>query len=168
MTLISDEQIEREFVFRTARERDLRYLLAIKPPPDWVAGGALCLQVGPYLWESEALADRRQAKAVCATCPMQQACLDYSLDPQNAVTWGVWGGVDQYERQKGITEPVPPSEEDESPQSVVPGVSWNKQRGKWRVKITQDEVSHHGGSFDDQDEAEQAAEELRERLERGE
>src|SRR3954468_9199557 len=42
-------------------------------------------------------ADRRKAQALCATCPVQAACLAYALDTgQDA---GVWGGKTEAERR---------------------------------------------------------------------
>lgn len=33
----------------------------------------------------------RWAKAVCAECPVREACLRYALDTRQA--WGIWGGT---------------------------------------------------------------------------
>jgi WhiB family redox-sensing transcriptional regulator len=38
------------------------------------------------------------AKAVCATCPVQAACLQFSLETNQEA--GVWGGKDEDERRK--------------------------------------------------------------------
>lgn len=46
-------------------------------------------------------ADRRRlkaAKAVCASCVMQQVCLAYALD--NGIPHGIWGGLTTRERNK--------------------------------------------------------------------
>ena len=37
------------------------------------------------------------AKAVCAACPVQSACLLYALDTRQ--DFGIWGGTTQEERQ---------------------------------------------------------------------
>lgn len=37
------------------------------------------------------------AKAVCKMCPVRQECLFYALERDER--WGVWGGLDQYERR---------------------------------------------------------------------
>jgi WhiB family redox-sensing transcriptional regulator len=40
----------------------------------------------------------RRAKAICATCPVRQPCLDYALrirDPH-----GIWGGLSESERKR--------------------------------------------------------------------
>ncbi|MFF0144916.1 MULTISPECIES: WhiB family transcriptional regulator [Amycolatopsis] len=39
-----------------------------------------------------------QAKAVCARCPVRQACLSYALD--NGLSNGVFGGTTELERRK--------------------------------------------------------------------
>lgn len=38
----------------------------------------------------------RQARLVCATCPVQGACRTYGLDA--AEPYGVWGGLDRFDR----------------------------------------------------------------------
>jgi WhiB family redox-sensing transcriptional regulator len=40
----------------------------------------------------------KQAKAICASCPVQEACLQYSLATNQAA--GVWGGLDATERRR--------------------------------------------------------------------
>lgn len=39
-----------------------------------------------------------QAKAICETCPVKDACLSYSLATNQAA--GVWGGLDANERRR--------------------------------------------------------------------
>ena len=38
-----------------------------------------------------------QAKAVCAACPVQRACLDWAMTSGQEA--GVWGGLDEEERR---------------------------------------------------------------------
>ena len=45
---------------------------------------------------SEADADR--AKAICATCPVAEACLEYAIDTRQPD--GVWGGMTPTERHR--------------------------------------------------------------------
>ena len=52
---------------------------------------ALCADLPPDLFFSEALADVRDAKAVCARCPVRQECLDWATETKQE--YGVWGGV---------------------------------------------------------------------------
>ncbi|MCB1245882.1 MAG: WhiB family transcriptional regulator [Acidimicrobiia bacterium] len=39
-----------------------------------------------------------QAKSICETCPVRDACLQYSLSTNQAA--GVWGGLDANERRR--------------------------------------------------------------------
>lgn len=39
----------------------------------------------------------RQAKAVCARCPVRAACLEHALT--NGEKWGIWGGLTAKERR---------------------------------------------------------------------
>ena len=49
-----------------------------------------CRQYDPDLWFSDSPADLDMAKALCAECPIQQACLAGALE--RAEYTGVWGG----------------------------------------------------------------------------
>ena len=49
-----------------------------------------CRQEDPELWFAETPDDVEFAKALCGTCPVQQACLDGAL--RRREPWGVWGG----------------------------------------------------------------------------
>lgn len=40
--------------------------------------------------------DARQARAVCAICPVRELCLGYALNNPELV--GIWGGTDEHER----------------------------------------------------------------------
>lgn len=48
--------------------------------------------------------------------------------------------------------------------SGVRGVTWSAAAKKWRVRVTHRRVEHHGGVFDDLEEAEAVAIQLRTRL----
>jgi WhiB family transcriptional regulator, redox-sensing transcriptional regulator len=41
--------------------------------------------------------DEKQAKTVCATCPVQADCLAFALENDEA--FGVWGGLNERERR---------------------------------------------------------------------
>jgi WhiB family redox-sensing transcriptional regulator len=43
------------------------------------------------------LARERRAKAICRTCPVSAACLDYALAAREP--HGVWGGLNEVERR---------------------------------------------------------------------
>ncbi|MFW0792403.1 WhiB family transcriptional regulator [Gordonia sp. CPCC 205515] len=49
-----------------------------------------CQVADADLWFAEDPRDLEQAKAMCADCPLQQACLQAALE--RAEPWGVWGG----------------------------------------------------------------------------
>jgi WhiB family transcriptional regulator, redox-sensing transcriptional regulator len=42
--------------------------------------------------------DAEQAKAVCAGCPVRQACLEYALAHRERE--GIWGGATERERRR--------------------------------------------------------------------
>lgn len=44
----------------------------------------------PELWFPHPADDRSAPVAICQTCPIRQACLDYAIDNKMD---GVWGGV---------------------------------------------------------------------------
>ncbi|MFE3516111.1 WhiB family transcriptional regulator [Streptomyces sp. NPDC059166] len=63
---------------------------------------AACRDADPDLFfpigsSGPALVQAEEAKAVCATCPVQEQCLEWALE--NAQDSGVWGGTDENERR---------------------------------------------------------------------
>lgn len=67
------------------------------PRPQWF-DDARCSGVGPALFYAERgdEAVARQARAVCAQCPVARQCLDHALT--NAEVHGIWGGTNGHER----------------------------------------------------------------------
>ncbi len=66
---------------------------------------ALCAGYNPEWWFpiSEVAAQKDEAstaKAICAPCPLREACLQYAVDTNSAI--GTWGGVDEWERARMI------------------------------------------------------------------
>lgn len=60
---------------------------------------ALCAQVGfGDLWFPEKGGPTRQAKQVCAECPIRARCLEVAL--ANGERYGIWGGVSERDRRK--------------------------------------------------------------------
>lgn len=51
--------------------------------------------VGPNILMKQQV---KQAKAICAICPVKQECLDYAL--RNEEVYGIWGGKTTRERAK--------------------------------------------------------------------
>lgn len=64
----------------------------------WMSEGA-CLSVGsePFTPTYQG-ASPKAAKAVCAVCPVLDACRDYALN--DASLYGIWGGTTYKERVK--------------------------------------------------------------------
>ncbi len=67
---------------------------------DWRSRAA-CLGVDPELFfpignTGSAMAQADRAKAVCATCQVQEVCLHWAID--NNQDTGVWGGTSEDER----------------------------------------------------------------------
>jgi WhiB family redox-sensing transcriptional regulator len=70
----------------------------LEPAPlveDW-RHRALCREVGPALFFTEAGESTAEAKRVCAACPVRAECLDFALEQDDR--WGIWGGLDRRER----------------------------------------------------------------------
>lgn len=62
------------------------------PPSPLVvpAPGAPCLVEDPEIWFADTPQGVEFAKALCATCPVRQSCLEGALERREP--WGVWGG----------------------------------------------------------------------------
>jgi WhiB family redox-sensing transcriptional regulator len=50
----------------------------------------------------ERLIRERQAKAICATCPVRVECLEYALRTREP--YGIWGGLNEAERRYVLRE----------------------------------------------------------------
>lgn len=50
--------------------------------------------IGDTSFESKEMA--RQAKEICARCPLREECLEYALDTKQH--YGIWGGMTEQER----------------------------------------------------------------------
>jgi WhiB family redox-sensing transcriptional regulator len=72
-------------------------VLNIVAPPEWMAEG-LCAQVDPELFYPDKGGSTREAKQVCAGCPVLAECLAYAL--VNGERFGVWGGTSERERRR--------------------------------------------------------------------
>jgi WhiB family redox-sensing transcriptional regulator len=64
---------------------------------------ARCLTSDPELFfpvgtTGPAEAQTREAKAVCALCPVREECLEWALETHQDV--GVWGGLSEEERRR--------------------------------------------------------------------
>jgi WhiB family redox-sensing transcriptional regulator len=70
-----------------------------EPDVNW-RGEAACTGVDSELFfpVSEDESASEAAKAICAQCPVREACLQYALATNQ--TAGVWGGLDSGERRR--------------------------------------------------------------------
>ena len=59
---------------------------------------AACRGVDPNIFYPVSDDDAEEAKAVCSSCPVRQACLEYSLAARERE--GVWGGLTERERRR--------------------------------------------------------------------
>ncbi|MDB5168599.1 MAG: hypothetical protein JWO55_857 [Candidatus Saccharibacteria bacterium] len=59
---------------------------------------ALCARVDYELFFPEKGGSARDAKKVCARCPVREQCLDAALS--NGESYGIWGGYTERERRK--------------------------------------------------------------------
>lgn len=66
-------------------------------PEDSWQHEALCAQTDPDAFFPERGFSAREAKTICATCPVRQECLEYALE--NDERFGVWGGLSEGERR---------------------------------------------------------------------
>ena len=71
--------------------------LNITGPLEWMTGG-VCAQVDPDLWFPEKGGSTREAKALCARCPVRPECLGYALAHDER--FGVWGGASERDRRR--------------------------------------------------------------------
>lgn len=67
--------------------------------PEWMSRGLCTRAPDPDLWFPEVGQSTQPAIAVCARCPVADACLGYALSlPANPA--GVWGGTSEEQRRK--------------------------------------------------------------------
>jgi len=83
-------------------------LLGLAGSPAWWFAG-LCAQTDPELFFPEKGGSVREAKAVCAGCPVRAQCLAHAL--AHGERYGVWGGLSEPERRrlKQADAPTSPS-----------------------------------------------------------
>lgn len=59
---------------------------------------AKCLDADPEAFFPEKGGSTREAKRICATCPVRSECLDHALE--NDERFGIWGGLSERERRR--------------------------------------------------------------------
>jgi WhiB family redox-sensing transcriptional regulator len=67
----------------------------------WRLKGA-CRGLDPAIFYPPSDEEAGQAKTICATCPVREACLEYALT--NREHDGVWGGATEKERRRMIRQ----------------------------------------------------------------
>ena len=65
-------------------------------PAPWMVDAA-CADADPSLFFVAHGKPASEAKAICAGCPVREACLDYAL--QTKERHGIWGGLSERQRQ---------------------------------------------------------------------
>ena len=63
---------------------------------------AACRGVDPDIFFPVSDEDAVQAKAICAECPVREACLEWALATRERD--GVWGGATERERRRMIRQ----------------------------------------------------------------
>lgn len=66
-------------------------------PESWEES-ALCTQVDPEIFFPEKGGSTREAKKICATCEVRDACLEAALKRDER--FGIWGGLSERERRR--------------------------------------------------------------------
>ncbi len=59
---------------------------------------AKCLDADPEAFFPEKGGSTREAKRICATCPVREECLDFALTQDER--FGIWGGLSERERRR--------------------------------------------------------------------
>ena len=67
---------------------------------------ALCAEVDGDLFFPDVRDTDREAKRICAACPVQKECLDYAISAGEE--FGVWGGTTEIERRHLLVLPRKP------------------------------------------------------------
>jgi WhiB family redox-sensing transcriptional regulator len=62
------------------------------------ASEAKCLNADPDVFFPEKGGSTREAKRICAECPVRVECLEYALEEDER--FGIWGGMSERERRK--------------------------------------------------------------------
>ena len=63
---------------------------------------AACRGIDPDIFYPASEEEADEAKAICAQCPVREACLEYAL--ANRERDGVWGGATERERRRMIRQ----------------------------------------------------------------
>ena len=69
----------------------------VSPPDHWQERAA-CYGLDPEVFFPEKGGSSREAKRICAECPVRIECLNYAL--RRDERYGVWGGMSERERRR--------------------------------------------------------------------
>jgi WhiB family redox-sensing transcriptional regulator len=94
-------QNQPDVVLRTVRVQPTPGMFFAVDPVRACAPGKIA---DPDVFAGDTADQRRTAKGICDTCPVQEACLDWSMRPGHEQEHGVWGGVDALERRAGVKQ----------------------------------------------------------------
>jgi len=72
-------------------------ILTTYDPDDWRQDAA-CRDLDTAIFFPDSEEESAQAQAVCAACPVRQACLEFALITRQDD--GVWGGLTETERRR--------------------------------------------------------------------
>ena len=59
---------------------------------------ARCRGIDPDVFHPQSNEEADEAKAICASCPVREPCLEYALVVREKL--GVWGGLTERERRR--------------------------------------------------------------------
>lgn len=77
--------------------RDVAKITRIAPIGRW-AGRAACAGTDPDLWFLETEGSYREARAICAGCPVRAECLEWALETKTE--HGLFGGLTARQRKQ--------------------------------------------------------------------
>lgn len=94
---------------------------------------ALCAQTNPEAFFPERGNGEKEAKAICARCPVVEECLAYAL--KHREDKGIWGGLTENER-KNVSQP-----RRKAPRKPKPQLSDRMVRDQKILQLNNDGVS---------------------------
>ena len=78
-------------------DQDIARTLGDPEQREWMVD-ARCLDADPEAFFPEKGGSTREAKRICADCPVTEHCLEYAL--ANDERFGIWGGLSERERRR--------------------------------------------------------------------
>lgn len=66
---------------------------------EWVEDAA-CLGIGTWLFFPDQAGSLREAKKICARCPVTKECLAYADSMNEGQYAGIWGGTTEGQRRR--------------------------------------------------------------------